>query len=74
MFEWATFRTAKDDLKIHTCWNSNLPIPDLVNITEAKTHHRCCIGFKLKIFLLLGLRQIQCKNPSKHWIFLIQKL
>jgi hypothetical protein len=40
MFDWAKFRTAKGGLKIHTCWDHNLQIPDLVNITEAKTHDR----------------------------------
>ena len=37
-------RTAKGGLKIHTCWDDNLQIPDLVNITEAKTHARYGIG------------------------------
>ena len=44
MFDWAKFRTAKGGLKIHTCWDDNLQIPDLVNITEAKTHDRYGIG------------------------------
>lgn len=44
MFDWAKFRTAKDGLKIHTCWDDNLQIPDLANITEAKTHDRYGIG------------------------------
>jgi hypothetical protein len=38
MFDWAKFRTAKGGLKIHTCWDDALQIPDLINITEAKTH------------------------------------
>ncbi len=40
MFDWAKFRTAKGGLKIHTCWNDELQIPDIVNITEAKIHDR----------------------------------
>ena len=44
MFDWAKFRTAKGGLKIHTSWDDNLQIPDLVNITEAKTHDRYGIG------------------------------
>lgn len=44
MFDWAKFRTAKGGLKMHTCWDDNLQIPDLVNITEAKTHDRYGIG------------------------------
>lgn len=44
MFDWAKFRTAKGGLKIHTCWDDNLQIPDLINITEAKTHDRYGIG------------------------------
>jgi hypothetical protein len=40
MFDWAKFRTAKGGLKVHTCWDDDLQIPDLVNITEAKTHDR----------------------------------
>jgi hypothetical protein len=31
-------------LKIHTCWDDNLQIPDLINITEVKTHDRHGIG------------------------------
>jgi hypothetical protein len=44
MFDWAKFRTAKGGLKIHTCWDDNLQILDLVNITEAKIHNRYGIG------------------------------
>jgi hypothetical protein len=44
MFDWAKFRTAKGGLKIHTCWDDNLQIPDLINITEAKVHDRYGIG------------------------------
>jgi hypothetical protein len=44
MFDWAKFRTAKGGLKIHTCWDDNLQIPDLVNITPAKTHDRYGLG------------------------------
>jgi hypothetical protein len=40
MFDWAKFRTAKGGLKIHTCWDDNIMIPDMVNITEAKLHDR----------------------------------
>lgn len=38
MFDWAKFRTAKGGIKIHTCFDDALQIPDLINITEAKTH------------------------------------
>jgi len=38
LFNWAKFRTAKGGLKIHTCWDDSLALPDLVNITEARTH------------------------------------
>ena len=44
MFDWAKFRTAKDGLKIHTCWDDTLQIPDLINITEAKIHDRYGLG------------------------------
>lgn len=40
MFDWAKFRTAKGGIKIHTCWNDALMLPELVNITEAKVHDR----------------------------------
>lgn len=40
MFDWAKFRTAKGGLKIHTCWDDTLMIPDMINITEAKIHDR----------------------------------
>ncbi len=39
-FDWAKFRTAKGGIKIHTCWDDALMIPDMVNITEAKLHDR----------------------------------
>jgi hypothetical protein len=44
MFDWAKFRTAKGGLKIHTGWDDNFQIPDLVNITDAKTHDRYGLG------------------------------
>lgn len=40
MFDWAKFRTAKGGLKIHTVWDTQLGLPDVVNITEAKTSDR----------------------------------
>lgn len=38
MFDWAKFRTAKGGLKIHTCWDDAMMIPEMVNISEAKLH------------------------------------
>jgi hypothetical protein len=35
LFSWAKYRTAKGGLKIHTCWDDALMLPDLINITEA---------------------------------------
>lgn len=40
LFDWAKFRTAKGGIKIHTCWDDTLMLPDMVNITEAKVHDR----------------------------------
>ena len=40
MFDWAKFRTAKGGIKLHTSWDVNLMIPEVVNITEAKVHDR----------------------------------
>ncbi len=40
LFDWAKFRTAKGGIKIHTCWDDALMLPDMVNITEAKVHDR----------------------------------
>jgi len=40
LFDWAKFRTAKGGIKIHTCWDDTLMLPDMVNITEAKAHDR----------------------------------
>jgi uncharacterized LabA/DUF88 family protein len=40
MFDWAKFRTAKGGVKIHTCLDVELMLPDMVNITEAKIHDR----------------------------------
>lgn len=48
MFDWAKFRTAKGGIKIHTCWDDALQIPDLVNITQAKKHDR--YGFEQHIY------------------------
>jgi hypothetical protein len=48
LFDWAKFRTAKGGIKIHTCWDDALQLPDLVNITPAKTHDSK--GFEQKIF------------------------
>ena len=39
-FDWAKYRTAKGGLKIHTVWDDELGLPDLINITEAKIHDR----------------------------------
>jgi hypothetical protein len=38
LFSWAKFRTAKGGIKIHTCLDGALMLPDLVNITEASIH------------------------------------
>jgi len=48
MFDWAKFRTAKGGIKIHTCWDDTLMLPDLVNITTAKEHDR--YGLKQLVF------------------------
>jgi len=40
MFDWAKFRTAKGGVKIHTCLDVELMLPDVVNISEAKLHDR----------------------------------
>ena len=40
MFDWAKFRTAKGWVKIHTCLDVELMLPDVVNISEAKVHDR----------------------------------
>lgn len=44
LFDWAKFRTAKGGVKIHTCWDDTLMLPDMVNITEAKLHDRHGMG------------------------------
>ncbi len=48
MFDWAEFRTAKGGIKLHTSWDANLMIPEVVNITEAKVHDR--YGLKQLIY------------------------
>jgi hypothetical protein len=48
MFDWAEFRTAKGGIKLHTSWDYNLMIPDVVNISEAKVHDR--YGLKQLIY------------------------
>lgn len=48
LFNWAKFRTAKGGIKIHTCWDDSLQIPDMVNITPAKVHDSK--GFEQQIF------------------------
>lgn len=48
MFNWAKFRTAKGGIKIHTCWDDTMMIPDVINITIAKLHDR--YGLKQLVF------------------------
>ena len=48
MFDWAKFRTAKGGIKLHTSFDIDMMLPDLINITEAKVHDR--YGFKQLIF------------------------
>ena len=48
LFDWAKFRTAKGGIKIHTCWDAALQIPDFINITEAKVHDSR--GFENNVF------------------------
>jgi IS4 transposase len=48
MFNWAKYRTAKGGIKVHTCWDDALMIPDIVNITEAKLHDSK--GFESLVF------------------------
>jgi len=38
LFDWADFRTAKGGIKIHTCWDEALMLPEYVCISEAKVH------------------------------------
>ena len=40
MFSWAKYRTAKGGIKIHTSFDTNLMMPDIINITEAQLHDR----------------------------------
>ena len=40
LFEWAKFRTAKGGIKIHSCLDHALMLPDLVNIGEAAVHDK----------------------------------
>jgi len=40
LFDWAKFRTAKGGIKIHTCLDDSMGLPDIINITEAKIHDR----------------------------------
>ena len=49
LFDWAKFRTAKGGIKIHTAWNDQLGLPDMINITEAKVHDR--YGFENNVFV-----------------------
>ncbi len=48
LFDWAKFRTAKGGIKIHTCWDDTLQIPDMVNITVAAIHDSK--GFEQQVF------------------------
>ncbi len=48
LFNWAKFRTAKGGIKIHTCWDDAMMIPDLINITPAAVHDSK--GFKKQVF------------------------
>ena len=48
IFNWAKFRTAKGGIKIHTQWDEAMMLPDVVNISEAKTHDSK--GFEQVVF------------------------
>lgn len=48
MFNWAKFRTAKGGIKIHTGFDVEIMLPDVVNISEAKLHDRH--GLEQEIF------------------------
>jgi len=48
MFDWAKYRTAKGGIKVHTCWDDTLMIPDIVNISEARLHDSK--GFESLVF------------------------
>ena len=48
MFDWAKFRTAKGGVKIHTCLDVEVMLPDVVNISEAKVHDSH--GFEQLVF------------------------
>lgn len=38
IFDLAKFRVVNGGIKIHTCWDDTLMIPDMLNISEAKLH------------------------------------
>lgn len=40
VFDWAKYRTAKGGIKIHTSFDCNLMMPDVINITQAQIHDR----------------------------------
>lgn len=48
MFDWAEFRTAKGGIKLHTSFDIDMMLPEVVNITEAKVHDR--YGFEQLIY------------------------
>jgi hypothetical protein len=48
MHNWAEFRTAKGEIKLHTACDDTLMIPEVVNISQAKVHDR--YGLKQLIF------------------------
>ncbi len=48
MFDWAEFRTAKGGIKLHTSFDIDTMLPEVVNITEAKVHDR--YGLKQLVF------------------------
>jgi len=40
LFDWAKYRTAKGDIKIHTSLDEKTLLPDIINISEAKLSDR----------------------------------
>jgi hypothetical protein len=48
MFDWAKYRTAKGGIKLHTCIDDEILVPEVVNITEASLHDSK--GFEHLIF------------------------
>lgn len=61
LFSWAQFRTAKGAIKLHTSLNLRSQIPDLIELTDGKTHD------------ITAMKRIDLSQYPRGTIFIIDR-